>query len=157
MKFTSAVRRNSRVSQIAYTLTEVVICVALIVVLFVALYGGMSTGFAVTQASRENLRATQIMLEYMEGVRLYNWNQLVYSNWIPQTFTRDYYPLATSNESRGVTYYGSIYVTNANMSPSASYSDNLRAVIVTVNWTNTGGPHTRTMTTKPPSTDASPS
>jgi hypothetical protein len=152
MKIKQVVGRSSRVSQIAYTLVEVVVCVALIVICFVSLYGGMSTGFAVTQASRENLRATQIMLEYMEGIRLYNWDQLTVSNWIPVSFARDYYPLANSNESKGITYYGSVFVTNADsgtwaMSPSAAYSDKMRAVIVTINWTNGGGPHNRRMST----------
>ena len=148
MKITPAARRNPRLSQIAYTLTEVVICVALIVICFVSLYGGMSTGFAVTQASRENLRATQIMLEYMEGIRLYNWDQLCYSNWgVPGTFTRSYYPLATTNESRGITYYGTVILTNANLNPSAAYSGNMRSVMVTINWTNAGISHTRTMGT----------
>src|SRR5262245_39979787 len=108
MKITQVARRNPRTSQIAYTLAEVLVCVALVLVCFVSLYGGMSTGFAVTQASRENLRATQIMLEYMEGIRLYNFDQLTVSNWIPVGFTRDYYPLAASNESRGITYYGTV-------------------------------------------------
>ena len=150
MKITQAARRNPRVRQIAYTLVEVVVCVALIVILFVSLYGGMSTGFAVTQASRENLRATQIMLEYMEGIRLYNWEQLCYSNWgVPGSFTRDYYPLAASNESRGITYYGTVFVTNLDLyvSPVPAYADKMRAIVTTVNWTNAGVPHTRRMVT----------
>src|SRR6266481_414088 len=102
MKITQAARRNPQVSQIAYTLVEVIVCVALIIILFVSLYGGMSSGFAVTQTSRENLRATQIMLEYMEGIRLYNWDQLTSSNWIPTSFTNYYYPLASANESKGI-------------------------------------------------------
>src|SRR5947209_11932613 len=112
MKITQAARRNPQVSQIAYTLVEVIVCVALIVILFVSLYGGMSTGFAVTQSSRENLRATQIMLQYMEGVRLFNWDQLTRSNWIPTTFVDWYYPLTNyAGESRGIPYYGTVTIT----------------------------------------------
>src|SRR5262245_8045815 len=55
MKFKQVARRDLRGSQLAYTLAEVVVCVALIVILFVGLLGGMSTGFALTQGSRENL------------------------------------------------------------------------------------------------------
>src|SRR5580765_3820955 len=149
MKFKQVARRNPRLRKLAYTLVEVVVCVALIVILFVSLYGGMSTGFALTQASRENLRATQIMLEYMEGIRLYNWDQLVASNWIPVYFTNWYYPFAASNESQGIPYYGTVMVsTNPTMTPTAAYSTNMAAVVVTVNWTNfNGSPHTRQMTT----------
>src|SRR5437764_6751252 len=150
MKITQAARRNPQISQIAYTLVEVIVCVALIVILFVSLYGGMATGFAVTQASRENLRATQIMLEYMEGVRLFNWDQLVYSNWVPQNFTNWYYPLTNfAGESRGIPYYGTVtIITNPVLSPTAAYSSNMCAVAVSVNWTNNNGStHRRTMTT----------
>ena len=89
------------------------------------------------------------MLEYMEGIRLYNWEQLTVSNWIPVNFTRYYYPFATSNESAGITYYGTVFVTNFNTyaSPAAAYSDNMRAVVATINWTNGGGAHTRRMIT----------
>ena len=151
MKFTQLARRHPRLSQFAYTLAEVVICVALIVVLFVSLYGGMSTGFALTQSSRENLRATQIMLEYMEGIRLYNWNQLVYSNWgVPGAFTNWYYPLTNfAGESRGIAYYGTVTITtNPVMSPTAAYAPNMCAVVVSVNWTNNAGnASARSMTT----------
>ncbi len=37
-------------------------------VMFVSLYAGMSFGFGVTQFEREDLRATQILLERLEGV-----------------------------------------------------------------------------------------
>jgi hypothetical protein len=116
-------------------------------ILFVSLYGGMSSGFAVTQVARENLRATQIMLERMEGVRLYNWNQLVYSNWVPATFTNWYYPLTNSGESPGIMYVGQMTVNDANLSPSSSYSTNMRAVTVTVNWVSASVPRSRQMTT----------
>ena len=102
MKIKKVSRRGPRVRPLAYTLAEVIVCVALVAILFVSLYGGMTSGFAVTQSSRENLRATQIMLEYMEGIRLYNWDQLTASNWIPGNFTNYYYPLAVPGESRGI-------------------------------------------------------
>jgi len=148
MKFKQVAGRNPRFRQLAYTLAEVVICVALILLLFVSLYGGMSTGFALTQGSRENLRATQIMLEYTEGIRLFNWDQLTQSNWIPSTFTNWYYPLAAAGESKGIPYYGSMSIrTNFSLSPSASYSTNMRLIVVAVSWTNSGYGHTRSMST----------
>ena len=70
------------------------------------------------------------------------------SNWgVPGDFTRSYYPLAASNDSRGTTYYGRVDITNANLSPPAAYSDNMRSVLVTINWTNGGVAHTRSMGT----------
>src|SRR5512138_2789097 len=92
-------KNNPRRCQQATSLAEVMVGISLMGILFVSLYSGMSSGFAVTQVSRENLRATQIMMERMEGVRLFNWNQLVYSNWIPTSFTNWYYPITNRGES----------------------------------------------------------
>ncbi len=132
---------------LGYTFIEVLVAVALLGVLFVSLFGGLSFGFATTQASRQNLRATQILLERMEGLRLYNWDQLVYSNWIPATFTDWYYPLTNAGESPGIMYTGTMVVTNNALLPNTSYSNNMCAVTVTVSWTSADVPHTRTLTT----------
>jgi hypothetical protein len=141
------VPKTTSPSLIAYTIAEVMVGVSLMGILFVSLYGGISSGFAVTQVARENLRATQIMLERMEGVRLYNWNQLVYSNWIPASFTNWYYPLTNSGESPGIMYVGRMTVGNANLSPSSSYTTNMRAVTVSIDWVSAKVPRSRTMTT----------
>ncbi len=141
-----AILKSSR-GQTAFTIAEVVMGVALVGIVFVSLLAGMSSGFAVTQVARENLRATQIMLERMEGLRLYNWNQLVYSNMIPANFTNYYYPLAGPGESKGITYTGTMVITNANMNPVATYGSRMRAVVVTINWTSGNAQRTRTMTT----------
>ena len=131
---------NDRGAEAAYTLAEVVMGAMMVTITFVSLYAGMSSGFAVTKAARENLRATQIMLERMEGVRLYNWGQLVYSNMIPTVFTNYYYPLTNNGESPGVPYIGRFTVTNASFpSPAPSYADNMRLVTVQVWWTNSLG------------------
>src|SRR4029434_4025566 len=92
-----------------------------------------------TKLSRENLRATQIMLERLEGVRLYNWNQLCYSNMIPTTFTTFYYPSVTNGQSRGITYQGTMSVGAVGLNPSATYADKMRAITVALYWTNANG------------------
>lgn len=131
----------------AYTLIEVLMGVAMLAMMMVSLYGGIASGFAVTQLARENLRGTQIMLERMEGIRLYNWDQLIYSNMIPATFTNYYYPLASNGESKGIVYFGSMSISNAALNPNASYADRMRTVTVSINWTNSKIPRTRTMST----------
>ena len=131
----------------AFTLAEVSISVAIMGIVFVSLYAGMSSGFAVTQLARENLRATQIILERMEGLRLYNWNQLNYSNMIPVNFTNYYYPLAKTGESKGIAYKGTMAITNAALNPSASYADQMRKITVSITWTNGKVRRSRTMTT----------
>jgi len=142
-----APKRRRCVSTLAFTLVEVMVGVALLIIIGVSLFGGMSSGFAVTQASRENLRATQIILEKMEGIRLFNWYQLVYSNWIPSSFTNYYYPLTSPGESHGIAYYGTMSVDPVTLNPPSTYSTNMRAVSVTVNWTSAKIPRSRTLTT----------
>lgn len=138
----------------AFSLLEVLIGMVIMVIAVVSLYAGISSCVSMTKAAREDLRATQIMLERMEGVRLYNWDQLVYSNMIPADFITSYYPVAISGQSTGITYRGKMVITNAVLNPSASYANNMRAVTVTVFWTNYYGPdmtdkivRSRTMTT----------
>jgi hypothetical protein len=132
----------------AWTLAEVAVGSALLAIVFVALYGGMSQSFSLTQCSRENLRATQILLERMEGIRLYNWNQLVYSNWVPAAFTNWYYPLANPGESAGIPYTGTMTLTlNPSLTPATTYGDKMCAVSTTVNWVSAGVPRTRSLTT----------
>ena len=135
--------RNSAAGRIAFTLAEVMVGVALIGIVFVSLYAGMSSGFAVTQLARENLRATQILMERMEGIRLYNWDQVVYSNMIPTRFTNYYYPLAGGNEPKGVAYHGQMYIWQPSLYPSATYTNNMRAVVAMVTWTNNNVPRWR--------------
>src|SRR6185503_7391306 len=100
----------------AFTLVEVIIAVAVMSVMFVSLYLGIAFGFRVTRSERENLRATQIILERMEGIRLYRFDQLSDTNLNPTSFSRTYYPQATGNQSQGITYRGTVTVdTNITM------------------------------------------
>lgn len=116
----------------------------LVGVVFISLYGGISAGVGIIQLARENLRATQIMLERMETIRLYSWDQIISGTNIPPTFTDRYYPRGSENQ-RGITYYGSLIITNAGT--GASYDDDLRLVIVSLIWTNGNVVRTREMRT----------
>ncbi len=143
-------RPHPRVPSALYasTLVEIVTGVALLALMGTALFGGMSMSVSQTRLSREELRATQIMVERMEGIRLFNWNQLLYSNSLcPSTFTTSFYPLGDSTGNTGITYYGTVVITNVNFTPAPSYSANMRAIIVGVTWTNLGAPHSRSMMT----------
>ncbi len=151
MNVASVTRLTPTRRRLAFALAEVLVSVALMAIVFVSLYAGMSSGFAVTKMARENLRATQIMLERLEGVRLYNWNQLCYSNMIPATFSTYYYPALTNASGKGISYQGTISVAAPDLNPSATYADRMRAITVTIYWTNDNGAsplvHRRRMTT----------
>ena len=99
-----------------------------------ALMSGLTYGFFTMKIARENLRATQIMLEKVETIRLYSWDQINTPGFIPTNFVAYYDP--NSPDNPGQTYYGTLTITNSNI--SASYADDLKLVTVTISW-QTGG------------------
>lgn len=116
----------------AFTLPEVLVAVAVLTIVALGYYGGLSTGFVVLQSTRENLRATQIMTQKLEAIRLCTWSQL--NN---VSFTEDYNPLSGSTNSSGVKYAGTLSISPAtNLLASPSYLNNMCLVTVSVNWTN---------------------
>lgn len=132
--------RFTALAERAYTLAEVSISTLLVATVFVGLYAGMSAGFAYTQALRENLRATQIMLERMEGIRLYNWSQLNSNGFVPATFTARYYPsIGGTNSSAGLTYTGRLSITPVSLTPAASYTGDMRLITVSIGWLSGNG------------------
>ena len=80
-------RGRGRVER-AMTLVEVLIAVVGVGILMVTLYAAISQGFAIIQTARENLRATQVLQEKMETMRVYNWDQITTPGFVPSTFTR---------------------------------------------------------------------
>ncbi len=126
-------RRQDR-PEAAFTLVEVVVSVFVLATIAVAFYGGLSSGFAMTQASREDVRATQILMQKVEGIRLCTWTEL--SNY---TFRETYDPLSSTN-SKGVQYTGVVTVSPASSIPQGiSYRGNVRLVTVDLYWTNYNG------------------
>jgi hypothetical protein len=129
------------------TVIEVIVGVGVLAVILATVFRGMTMSNGLTRIAREDLRATQILVERMEGIRLFNWNQLVYSNSLcPRTFTTSYFPIPDSTGSTGITYYGTLQITNVVFDPQSSYSNQMRAIMVTINWTNSGILHSRSMT-----------
>src|SRR5436309_2743290 len=86
-----------------YTLTEVMVAVVLMLLMILALYGAFSNGFAILTLSRENLRATQVLVRQMENLRLYTWSQLTDTNYLPRNYVDSYDPTSVSNS--GAVYY----------------------------------------------------
>ena len=117
--------------QNAFTLVEVLIAVAVISIVFVTLYFGISAGFGVIATTREDLRATQILNEKLETMRLYTWSQLNDANTIPRKFTNWYYELANANDL-GVAYTGSVTISGVPF--SNNFSSGMRQVRVGLSW-----------------------
>ncbi len=138
--------RGSRL-RAAFALVDVVVASSLVIILFVTLYLGISFCFSVTDFERQNLRATQIILERMEGLRLLNWNQLTDPNLNPTSFAEQYYPAVGSQPASGVTYSGEMTVSPVNLDPPGSYSNNMKQITVTLSWQSGSVTRTRTLST----------
>ncbi len=133
--------------QSGFTLAEVMIGSAIVGIFFLSFFSMVGTGFNMVKSSRENLRATQIMLNRMEGVRLFNWDQLSDASKLPPTFVESYDPSST-NGNFGTAYTGTMTVTTPAMNPTATYSaSGVKQVTVSLSWNSGGINHTRTMST----------
>jgi len=127
------------------TLVEIVMAIAILGVMSSGIFGSFRYGFFTLQLVRENQRATQIILEKVETIRLYNWEQIQpTNNFIPATFTDVYDPQATTN-AQGTVYTGTVTVTNCSL--GSSYAGSLRELIITLNWVTGDIQHTRSLTT----------
>ena len=130
--------KQAAVRHQAFTLMEVMFAVVIVGVEFVSLYVAISQGFAVVQSARENLRATQIMQEQVEVIRVLDWEKITTTP-SPWNFNASFYPASGTNP--GITYSGTIAVTDAPV-PGA-YSAEMRLVVVSLSWTN--GANTRVL------------
>src|SRR5579862_5240920 len=77
----------------AFTLAEVMISVCILAVATVSLYAGFGTGFMLVDSARQELRATQILTQKAEAIRLCTWSSL--SN-CPISFSERYDPRTSS-------------------------------------------------------------
>lgn len=139
-------------AQAAYTLIEVMVGATVMVVIFASVFAILMVGLTITGTTRENLRATQIMLDKMEGLRLYTPTQLTNTTLLVESFTNWFNEtgnIGMANvQGNGVQYNGSITI--APVGFSNSYSSNMSQVTVTVNWISGGSKslaHTRSMST----------
>lgn len=115
-----------------FTLVEVLVAGVILATISLAYYGALSSGFGLVQSTREDLRATQILMQRVEAVRLCNWRQL--ANF---TFREGYDPSAGSAPMVGTMYYGSVSTNTASsITNNTSYKPNMRLVTVTLTWTN---------------------
>jgi type II secretory pathway pseudopilin PulG len=129
----------------AFTLLEVVIGMMVCGIVFISLYAGLSQGFKITQISRENLRATQVMVERLESIRLNTFDELDSPGFVPTGAISEPYYWVSSNDYGGFNYSVTVSITNAPI--TASYSDDLRLVNVNVVWTSGGITRNRDMST----------
>ena len=132
MKIKAALLKRIRQKLAGFSIIEATIGMGIVGTTVATLFTGFTSGFFTMQMARENLRATQIMLERVETIRLYSWDQINEAGFIPQTFNASYDPQAAEG-SQGLTYNGTMSIVEAPI--GASYSADLKLVTVTLNWT----------------------
>jgi Tfp pilus assembly protein PilV len=119
-----------------HTLAEVLVAAAFLGISVISLYTGFFSGFQVTHMSRENVRATQILLKKVETIRLCSWEQL--SNF-PASFQETFDTRPLENGGRNLLYYGTVTFDPADAVGDTSYKTNMLLVTVSLTWTNLNG------------------
>src|ERR1044071_9300556 len=132
----------------AFTIADVVVAVFVLGTIGGGFCIALSSGFFVLQNTREDLRATQILMQRLEAIRLCTWSEL--TNF---SFQENYDPLSGTNQSAGSKYFGNVSIAPAASVPnSISYSPNMCQVTVNLAWTNynlnVAVPHSRQMQTQ---------
>jgi uncharacterized protein (TIGR02598 family) len=136
MKRIAELNKTVKPTEAAFSLVEVMVAVFVLGTLVLALFGAFSSGVSVVQASRENMRATQILMQKLETIRLYTWSEGTNSTLAANNFHERYDPLSTNSG----TVYAGVYSTDpAPSTIPAAYRSNMRLVTMTVYWTNNFG------------------
>jgi prepilin-type N-terminal cleavage/methylation domain-containing protein len=146
------IRRNLRNAK-AFTLVEVILSVTIIGIAAAGLMACFTGSFCVMRMARENQRATQILMERAEALRVFSWaeitNTVVSSNGLktlPTSFT-DWYIPTNGTGGIGAVYTGHITNITPSWSGGASYLTNMREIDINVTWTTDGIARSRTLTT----------
>jgi hypothetical protein len=133
---------------LAFTLVETVIAVLLATMMLTALYTCFASGWSLIQITGQDLRATQILLQRMERVRLCDFTQIKDTGLNPSSSVEYFDPKDQGTGGGGVAYT----VTFASTTPSSgslpeAYRMNMLLVTVGTCWTNGTRVYNRSMQT----------
>jgi type II secretory pathway pseudopilin PulG len=120
-----------------FSMVEACVCIAVFGIIFAAFFSGLSSSFSMVGSARETLRATQIMAEKLDTLRLYSWDNLTTPGYVPTNFTAAFYPTnglnAGTSASQGVTYTGTIIISNAPIT-TEDYAADVRTIVINLTW-----------------------
>src|SRR5260221_9088268 len=127
------VRRPARTSA-GFSLLEGVVGFGIFAICFGALLAGLTLNVSTIKFARETVRATQIMEEKLDTIRLYSWDQINTAGYISNQFYVPFFPTNafTSTQSLGVTYTGQVTIAAA--PGSETYQSNLVQVTIDLYW-----------------------
>jgi Tfp pilus assembly protein PilV len=132
-------RRNNSGS--GFTLPEACVSVAVMSVFLTTFFTCLLMGNTLLRSSREQERATQVLVEKFEEIRLYTWAQINSNGFIPTNFTAPFDPYNTNS---ALVYSGTLTISNAPV--TTSYSNNLMQVTAQLVWTDGNVSVTQSMT-----------
>ena len=116
-----------------FTLTEVIACIAILGIAFAALLTGLAWNVSTIKFARETVRATQIMEDKLDTIRLYSWDQITTPGFITNRFYAPFCPSnALSPGALGITYTGR--VTIATVPLSEAYGTNMLRITIDLDW-----------------------
>lgn len=141
MKVSSAKSIKRANGRSAFTLVEVLTAIGIVGIVSVSLYAGLAMSFNTVENSRLELRATHILTEKLEALRLFNWEQVNTSGFIPQKFTEKHEP----SKKYSVVYDGQVFVTNAPV--SGAYAGTMRKAVAEITWVTPQGKRQKRMET----------
>jgi|WetSurMetagenome_2_1015567.scaffolds.fasta_scaffold96219_2 prepilin-type N-terminal cleavage/methylation domain-containing protein len=116
-----------------FALVEVLIGLVILGVVVAAVFATLGSAFNTASMSRDNLRATQILVEAMEVVRLHGWDEIIDPAFGPKQFTSYADPSGATNAAgRGTLFLGTIELTPG--PADVGYKDDMRTVTIDLSW-----------------------
>jgi hypothetical protein len=122
---------------------------SLIGITLVAMLGGLNWVVSCVQWAREGARATQLMEEKLDTLRLYSWDQLNTPGFISTNFVATFSTLENGSAAPGQ-YNGPIYtglVTIGSAPLTEAYGSQMRLVTVNLQWSSGNRPRHTQMST----------
>jgi len=129
-----------------FSLIEAMVAMMIFGVTVLAVYGGVSLGLTTIRHTREQQKAMQIMVDALEMIRLYSWEELSTPGFVPKQFTvKDNGSVAKSTTlgagapstgGTGVNYHGKISISDPSF--LTNYDSRLKEVEVELVWQSGG-------------------
>jgi hypothetical protein len=150
MRTAATIKCRGQKRQKAFFLLEATIGMALLGLIFMALYTGLVTTTFSVQLSRENLRATQIMAEKLDTIRLYGWKKIAEDPFYIPNAVVDVPVYADDPSKAGNDATTRMYDVSVTIDPAPieePYAVDMRMITVHLTWSTGKMRRTRSMST----------